>query len=72
MDANFGAGVDYERAIVPGIGEYSGSRTFNGGQINLSKIDLVGGAFRSGHDGLALFPVKDIQGSIRGYQVRMA
>jgi RHS repeat-associated protein len=63
----FGAGVDYERAIVPGIGEYSGSRTFNGGQINLSKIDLVGGAFRSGQDGLALFPVKDIQGSIRGY-----
>lgn len=63
----FGAGVDYERAIVPGIGEYSGSRSFNNGQIKLTKIDLVGGAFRSGQDGLALFPVKDIQGSIRGY-----
>src|SRR5574344_256307 len=63
----FGAGIDIEKAIVPGIGEYSGSRTFNDGQIKLTKIDLIGGAFRGGNDGFALFPVKDIQGSIRGY-----
>lgn len=63
----FGAGVDNEKVIVPGIGEYSGSRTLDDGQMKLTKIDLVGGAFRSGKDGLALFPVKDIQGSIRGY-----
>ena len=62
-----GADFDNERAIVPGIGEYSGSRTFNDGQITLSKIDLIGGGFRSGDGGLALFPVKDVQGSVRGY-----
>src|SRR5690554_4048177 len=62
-----GADFDNERAIVPGIGEYSGSRTFNDGQITLSKIDLIGGGFRSGDGGLALFPVKDVQGSVLGY-----
>src|SRR5690554_690917 len=62
-----GADFDNERAIVPGIGEYSGSRTFNDGQITLSKIDLIGGGVRSGDGGLALFPVKDVQRSVRGY-----
>ena len=44
---------------------YSGLN--HSGELQLTRIDLLGGGYRTGLNGEALFPVKDLQGSIRGY-----
>ena len=51
----------------PGFGEYRYSGRNHSGELQLTRIDLLGGGYRTGLNGEALFPVKDLQGSIRGY-----
>lgn len=64
-----GAGVDYEVATMPGVGEYQAFHVGNSGndEFALKRMDLVAGGFRNMDDGKAYFPVTDVQGNIRGY-----
>ena len=60
------AGDDYVsgRVTVPGLGVYGrGAET----AFSMERLDLVGGGYRTGADGAALFPLTDAQGSIRAY-----
>ncbi len=58
----------YETKVTyPGIGEYSYLGRYHSEDLELTRIDLLGGGYRTGLNGEALFPVKDLQGSIRGY-----
>lgn len=58
------------KASYPGVGEYSYSGNLPPDSLELTRVDLVDGAYRIGKDGGAIFPVKDVQGSIRGYADR--
>ncbi|SMP46368.1 RHS repeat-associated core domain-containing protein [Fibrobacter sp. UWB10] len=51
----------------PGIGEYKYSGRNYSNDLELARIDLLGGGYRTGLNGEAVFPVKDLQGSVRGY-----
>ena len=55
------------KVTYPGIGEYTYSGQYHSDDLTLTRIDLLGGGYRTGLTGEALFPVKDLQGSIRGY-----
>lgn len=58
----------YETKVTyPGIGEYSYFGRYHSDDLELTRIVLLGGGYRTGLNGEALFPVKDLQGSIRGY-----
>lgn len=61
------ADKDYATVTVPGFGEYYAQYIMGEGQFSLNRIDLVGGGFRAGVSGNALFPITDAQGNIRGY-----
>ena len=61
-----GAGVAYDRAVIPGVGEYSAQYISGSSSFTLKRMDLVAGGFRD-EAGVAHFPVTDAQGSIRGY-----
>lgn len=65
----FVVGAPFYRTEVmyPGIGEYTYSGRYRSDELELTRIDLLGGGYRTGLNGEALFPVKDLQGSIRGY-----
>ena len=52
-------------ATIPGVGVYTKETLLSG--FELSRLDLVGGGFRQGTAGVALFPVQDAQGNVRGY-----
>ena len=51
----------------PGIGEYTYSGHYSSDSLKLTRVDLLGGGYRTGVNGEALFPVKDLQGSVRGF-----
>ena len=61
------ADMDYATVTVPGFGEYYAQYIMGEGQFSLNRIDLVGGGFRAGVSGNALFPITDARGNIRGY-----
>lgn len=65
----FVVGAPFHKTEVtyPGIGEYSYSGQYHSDNLELTRIDLLSGGYRAGLNGEALFPVKDLQGSIRGY-----
>ncbi len=65
----FVVGAPYYRVDVtyPGIGEYTYHGRHKTDSLELTRVDLIGGGYRTGVNGEALFPVKDLQGSIRGY-----
>ena len=59
--------VSYDRAVIPGVGEYSAQPVSgSSSSFTLERMDLVAGGFRD-EAGVAHFPVTDAQGSIRGY-----
>ena len=58
---------DLEELTVPGVGEYHAQHYRANGDFELNRIDLVGGGYRDVANDMALFPVKDLQGSVRGY-----
>ncbi len=53
--------------MYPGIGEYTYSGHYSSDSLKLTRVDLLGGGYRTGVNGEALFPVKDLQGSVRGF-----
>lgn len=55
------------KVTYPGIGEYTYFGQYHSDNLTLTRVDLLGGGYRTGLKGEALFPVKDLQGSIRGY-----
>ena len=55
---------EYGRLTVPSVGLFEKKRYT---EYELKRIDLVGGGFRMGMNGAALFPLTDVQGNIRGY-----
>ena len=65
----FVVGAPYHKTEVTysGIGQYTYSGQYHSDDLTLTRIDLLGGGCRTGLTGEALFPVKDLQGSIRGY-----
>jgi len=65
----FTVGAPYYNVEVtyPGVGEYSYSGRYPSTDYALSRLDLIGGGYRVGVGGAAYFPVKDVQGSVRGY-----
>lgn len=58
---------EYGRLTVPGVGMFEQERYT---AYELKRLDLVGGGFRLGLNGEALFPLTDAQGNIRGYVSR--
>ena len=62
-----GAPAHETKVTYPGIGEYTYFGQYHSNDLTLTRIDLLGGGYRTGLNGEALFPVKDLQGSIRGY-----
>ena len=62
-----GAPAYRTEVTYPGIGEYTYYGRYHSDDLELTRIDLLGGGYRAGLNGEALFPVKDLQGSIRGY-----
>lgn len=62
-----GAPAYRTEVTFPGIGEYTYFGQDHSDELALTRVDLVGGGFRTGLNGEALFPVRDLQGSIRGY-----
>ena len=66
-DFRVGAPAYKKEVTYPGVGAYSLLSNHPSDALELSRIDLPGGGFRTGISGVAQFPVKDLQGSIRGY-----
>ena len=66
-DFRVGAPAYRMGVTYPGVGEYSYLGNSPSGALELTRIDLPGGGFRAGAAGAALFPVKDLQGSVRGF-----
>jgi len=64
-----GAGVNYEIATMPGVGEYRAVHVGDGGNnvFALKRMDLVAGGFRDMSNNIVYFPITDVQGNIRGY-----
>ena len=62
-----GAPAYRTEVTYPGIGEYTYFGRYHSDDLELTRIDLLGGGYRTGLTGEALFPVKDLQGSVRGY-----
>ncbi|MBP5439300.1 MAG: hypothetical protein J6Y14_00105 [Fibrobacter sp.] len=62
-----GAPAHETKVTYPGIGEYTYFGQYHSDNLTLTRVDLLGGGYRTGLNGEALFPVKDLQGSIRGY-----
>ena len=56
--------MEYGRLTVPEVGVFERKRN---SAYELNRLDLVGGGFRLGLDGEALFPMTDAQGNVRGY-----
>ena len=54
----------HSRVNVPGVGTFEQT---SGSGFSVERLDLVGGGFRMGQNGDALFPITDVQGNIRGY-----
>ena len=54
----------YGRVTVPGVAMFEKNRYT---AYELKRLDLIGGGFRLGIDGEALFPLTDVQGNIRVY-----
>lgn len=59
--------IEYGYLTVPEVGMFE--RKSNS-VYELNRLDLVGGGFRLGLNGEALFPLTDVQGNIRGYVSR--
>ncbi|MDR1759292.1 MAG: hypothetical protein LBR60_02050, partial [Fibrobacter sp.] len=57
--------VNRTEATLSGVGVYV-KEDFTS-EFELDRLDLIGGGFRQGKTGDALFPVKDVQGNVRGY-----
>ena len=66
-DFRVGAPAYRKDVTYPGVGEYSYLGNSPSGALELTRIELLGGGFRAGATGAALFPVKDLQGSVRGF-----
>ena len=62
-----GAPAHETKVSYPGIGEYTYFGQYHSDDLTLTRVDLLGGGYRTGVNGEALFPVKDLQGSVRGY-----
>lgn len=63
-------GIPRSMVTIPGVGVYKKeqlNRTTPNADFKLDRLDLVNGGFRNGPDGVAYFPVTDVQGNIRGY-----
>lgn len=58
---------DLEELTVQGVGEYHAQHYRANGDFELRRVDLVGGGYRDVSNDMALFPMKDLQGSVRGY-----
>jgi len=56
--------MEYGRLTVPEVGVFERKRN---SAYELKRLDLVGGGFRLGLNGDALFPLTDAQGNVRGY-----
>lgn len=62
-----GAGIDFEIATLPGVGEYHVQHIVDNAGFALKRMDLVAGGFRDMENDIAYFPVTDVQGNVRGY-----
>jgi len=62
-----GAGIDYEVATMPGVGEYHVQHVTGNADFVLKRMDLVAGGFRDMSNNIVYYPVTDVQGNIRGY-----
>ena len=64
-DFRVGAPAYRKKVSYPGFGEYTLLSNHPSDALELTRIDLLGGGFRAGLTGVAQFPVKDLQGSVR-------